>query len=191
MDAAGYGNLEISEYFENLAYSPASINMVGGELSYSGEDAFPTIDEAMKKYKEIATKSGKEMTNSDKRMFHAQWQEVVGIRNRMLTAELQTLNEQGYDEDDIKSVIASNPTLEKSIYNLKGHTDKESSLFYSKFLPKKSVNFFDRISDSPVTTIGVGVGTAAAGEGAYRFATSTPTQILDAARLKYKKQKLI
>ena len=48
MDAAGYGNLEISEYFENLAYSPASINMVGGELSYSGEDAFPTIDEAMK-----------------------------------------------------------------------------------------------------------------------------------------------
>ena len=185
-DAAGYGNLEVADYFEKLAYSPSSIKMVGGELSYSGEDTFPTIDEAMKEYTRIATKGGKKMTDSDKRMFHQQWNEVVGIRNRMFTSELQTLNEQGYDEDDIKSVIASNPVLEQSIYNLKGHTDKESSMFYSKFLPKKSVDFFDRVSDSPVATVGVGVGTAAAAEGTYRFLQATPQDVLDEARLKYK-----
>ena len=185
-DAAGYGNLEVADYFEKLAYSPSSIKMVGGELSYSGEDTFPTIDEAMKEYTRIATKGGKKMTDSDKRMFHQQWNEVVGIRNRMFTSELQTLNEQGYDEDDIKSVIASNPVLEQSIYNLKGHTDKESSMFYSKFLPKKSVDFFDRVSDSPVATVGVGVGTAATAEGTYRFLQSTPQDVLDEARLKYK-----
>jgi hypothetical protein len=186
MDAAGYGKPEASKFFENLAYSPSNLQIQGGELVYQGEKAFPTRADAKAKYKKIVTADGQAWTDTDSKIFDMGWQESVGIRNRMFIAELQTLNEQGYDEDDIQSVIANNPILEESIYNIKGYTNKDDSMFYSKFLPKKSVDFFDRVSDSPVATVGVGVGTAAAAEGTYRFLQSTPQGVLDEARLKYK-----
>jgi len=178
MDAAGFGNLEATDYFEKLAYSPATLKLQNGELTYQGKDAFPTLQEAKKKYKDIVTKGGKQMTDSDSRMFHQQWNEIVGIRNRMLKSELQTWNQQGYDKEDLQSVIANNPILEQSIYNLKGYTDEESSLFYSKFLPKKSVDFFDRVSDSPMSTLGIGVGTAIAAEGGYKYLTGADPEAM-------------
>ena len=186
MDAAGYGKPEASKFFEDLAYSPSNLIIQGGELVYQGKQAFPTRADAKANYKKIVTADGKSWTDTDSKIFDMGWQESVGIRNRMFIAELKTLNEQGYDEDDIQSIIANNPILEESIYNIKGYTDSKDSGYYSKFLPKKSVDFFDRVSDSPVATIGVGVGTAAAAEGTYRFLQSTPQDVLDEARLKYK-----
>jgi len=186
MDAAGYGKPEASQFFEDLAYSPSNLIIQGGELVYQGKQAFPTRADAKANYKKIVTADGKSWTDTDSKIFDMGWQESVGIRNRMFTAELKTLNEQGYDTDDIQSIIANNPILEESIYNIKGYTNQNDSGFYSKFLPKKSVDFFDRVSENPVTTLGAGVATGAAVQGGYKFLTSTPQGVLDEARLKYK-----
>jgi hypothetical protein len=103
-----------------------------------------------------------------------------------MTAELQKLNMQGYSQDDIEAMMADNPTFVSSMSNLMDHADAETQKFYAGFMPKKNVDFFDRITESPLATVGVGVGTAVAGEAAYKFATGTPAEILEEAKLNYK-----
>jgi len=186
MDAAGYGNIEVTDYFQNLMLSKGTINVDGGNLTWTGQDVFPTQDEAWSKYKSMVTKGNKTISESDYRVFNQYWGEVTGVRNRRMTAELQKLNMQGYSQDDIEAMMADNPTFVSSMSNLMDHADPETQKFYAGFMPKKNVDFFDRIAESPLATVGVGVGTAVAGEAGYRFATGTPAEILEEAKLNYK-----
>jgi hypothetical protein len=188
-DAASYGNLEIAKYFEDLAYGPGKINTSGGTLTWTGTDAFPTIHEAMAEFNRLATKGGKELTESDKRIFHGQWNEIVGIRNRQFQGAIKTLQRQKYSQEDIEYMLSQNPILDQSISNIMGHVDDESSTFYAGFQPQRQVGLGTRIAESPLTTVGVGVGTAVAGQGLYNLSQATPQSTIEDAQRIFKGQR--
>ena len=188
MDAAGYDNLEITNYFNNLMLDEGVIESDGGYLNWTGQTVMPTHAEAWQNYKQIATKTGKSITSGDYKLFNNMWLGLVETRDRRLQGEIKKLSAQGYGTSDIESLLTENPIFSQNINNLMNYTSPESQQFYAGFQPKKSRGFMGRMSESPLATSAVIAGTAAApglAYAGYEWANMPSAQLKDAAKLVY------
>lgn len=59
MNAGGYNNQEIMDYFSNLALSKGKIISGSSGLDWTGTTVIPTLNEALDKYKQILNAQGK------------------------------------------------------------------------------------------------------------------------------------
>ena len=188
MDAAGYENLEITDYFNNLMLDEGVIESAGGYLNWTGQTVMPTHAEAWQDYKQIATKTGKSITSGDYKLFNNMWLGLVETRDRRLQGEIKKLSAQGYGTSDIESLLTENPIFSQNINNLMNYTSPESQQFYAGFQPKKSRGFMGRMSESPLATSGVIASTMAApglAYAGYDWANMPSSQLKEAARLVY------
>ena len=184
MDAAGYDNLEITDYFNNLLLDEGVIESAGGYLNWTGNTIMPTHQEAWQNYKEFATKTGKSITSGDYKLFNNMWLGLVETRDRRLQGEIKKLSAQGYGTSDIESLLTENPIFSQNINNLMNYTSPESQQFYAGFQPKKSKGFMGRMSESPLATSGVIAGTMAApglAYAGYEWANMPSAELKEAA----------
>ena len=184
MDAAGYENLEITDYFNNLMLDEGVIESAGGYLNWTGKTVMPTHAEAWQNYKQIATKTGKSITSGDYKLFNNMWLGLVETRDRRLQGEIKKLSAQGYGTSDIESLLTENPIFSQNINNLMNYTSPESQQFYAGFQPKKSKGFMGRMSESPLATSAVIAGTAAApglAYAGYEWANMPSAELKEAA----------
>ena len=188
MDAAGYDNLEITDYFNNLMLDEGVIESDGGYLNWTGQTVMPTHAEAWQNYKQIATKTGNSITSGDYKLFNNMWLGLVETRDRRLQGEIKKLSAQGYGTSDIESLLTENPIFSQNINNLMNYTSPESQQFYAGFQPKKSKGLFGRMSDSPIATSAV-LTAAAASPGlayaGYQMANTPSQSVIEQARLLY------
>ena len=184
MDAAGYDNLEITNYFNNFMLDEGVIESAGGYLNWTGQTVMPTHAEAWQNYKQIATKTGKSITSGDYKLFNNMWLGLVETRDRRLQGEIKKLSAQGYGTSDIESLLTENPIFSQNINNLMNYTSPESQQFYAGFQPKKSKGFMGRMSESPLATSGVIAGTMAApglAYAGYEWANMPSAELKEAA----------
>ena len=184
MDAAGYDNLEITDYFNNFMLDEGVIESAGGYLNWTGQTVMPTHAEAWQNYKQIATKTGKSITSGDYKLFNNMWLGLVETRDRRLQGEIKKLSAQGYGTSDIESLLTENPIFSQNINNLMNYTSPESQQFYAGFQPKKSKGFMGRMSESPLATSGVIAGTMAApglAYAGYEWANMPSAELKEAA----------
>ena len=188
MDAAGYDNLEITDYFNNLLLDEGVIESAGGYLNWTGNTIMPTHQEAWQKYKELATKTGKSITSGDYNLFNNNWIQLIQAKNDRFKGQIGKLIEQGYGPSDVEQLLTENPIFAANINNLERYTDAASQKFYAGFQPKKSRGFMGRMSESPLTTSAVIAGTAATpglAYAGYQWANMPSAQLKDAAKLVY------
>ena len=184
MDAAGYDNLEFTNYFNNFMLDEGVIESAGGYLNWTGQTVMPTHAEAWQNYKQIATKTGKSITSGDYKLFNNMWLGLVETRDRRLQVEIKKLSAQGYGTSDIESLLTENPIFSQNINNLMNYTSPESQQFYAGFQPKKSKGFMGRMSESPLATSGVIAGTMAApglAYAGYEWANMPSAELKEAA----------
>tara|TARA_Y100001938_G_scaffold29461_1_gene40000 strand:- start:1048 stop:2394 length:1347 start_codon:yes stop_codon:yes gene_type:complete len=188
MDAAGYDNLEIVDYFNNLLLDDGIIESAGGYLNWTGNTIMPTHQEAWQKYKELATKTGKSITSSDYNLFNSNWIKLTQSKNERFKGQIGKLIEQGYGPSDVEQLLTENPIFAANISNLERYTDAASQKFYAGFQPKKSKGFMGRSLESPLATSAVITGALASpglAYAGYQWAQMPSAQLKDAAKLVY------
>ena len=189
MDAAGYDNLELVDYYNSLHLDEGVIEADGGYLNWTGTTVMPTKEEAWTQYKNIATKGGKSITSSDYQLFGSTWAELVNAKNERFKGQIGKLLEQGYGVSDVEQLLAENPIFSQNINNLERYTDAASQKFYAGFQPKKSRGVFGRMSDSPIATSAVLTAAAASPSLAYagyEALNTTPQEMIDVAKTAYR-----
>ena len=183
MDAAGYDNTEIVDYFNKIMLQPGTIDVDGGNLTWTGNQLMPKQEEAWAEYKKLATKGGKTITSSDYAMFNDMWIQTVSTRDRRLQSEIKKVQRMGYDTDDIENMMAENILFGQNISSVMDYVSPESQQFYAGFMPKKATSGL--YGDVGLGGTGLALtGAAALGEAGYRMATATPANIIDEANKK-------
>tara|TARA_B100000519_G_scaffold156501_1_gene137891 strand:+ start:1467 stop:2813 length:1347 start_codon:yes stop_codon:yes gene_type:complete len=188
MDAAGYNNLEVIDYFNNLLLDEGVIESAGGYLNWTGNTIMPTHQEAWNNYKDIVTKGGKSITSGDYRLFNSNWAQLVQSKNDRFKGQIGKLVKQGYDTSDVEELLTENPIFAANISNLERYTDAESQAFYAGFQPKKSRGLVERMADNPIktsATISAGLLAPSLAVGGYKWLTSPAEELKNSARLIY------
>ena len=151
LDAAGYDNPLVMEWLQNMKYSKGGFERVSTDENESGwqwtgpeDNALVKKHEAWEKYKSLL---GGQVNSQDHQYFDTKlWNEIIDSRHRTASAAISSFENQGYNPDDIRWIIANNSAFDNTVINLESELDAGSKekLLYSKYIPRKDMAMTER-----------------------------------------------
>jgi hypothetical protein len=184
MDAGGYDNMDVADYFNNLALSEGKVNVNGGDLQWSGTTVLPSMAEGWAEYKQKVENSGKTISASDYNQFNQYWSNVINQRNTRYQSEIKKMKRLGYSDEDIEDMISDNPIFAQNISTVMDN-DATSQEFYTEYLPKQPSRGLTE-GMGTAGTMAVGVGAYGLGHTGLKWALNTPQGIVNQARDTFK-----
>ena len=186
MDRGGYGNDQLTKYFNDLTLSKVSIRPGDGDWNVEVDMPLPTQADAWSHYQSLVGPGN--ITSADTEYFmKTLWPQVMKSRAGKIVSQLDILDKQGFSKRDLRLMTLNQPELQSEIglvANYLRETDPVNSAQFvqglTAILPQKDVNIGERVTGlGPV----IGLGGVAAG-GAYQYAKTktSKTDIEDARK---------
>lgn len=194
MDAAGYQNPAVNQYFQDLKYQKGqfiSNPSVPGGWEWTGSTAMPTEDEAWLQY-ELAAGG---MTNAqDKKLFEQKYNDAMTSRANRVITEVSRLRDTGHSPDDINYILSQNMggtignqqfgDMISQVYNWQGLQPEHRDLL-KPYLKQKPISTTQMLTEAAKNLSGIGMGVG----GATAFIEGRQRAGLEAAgRERFKKR---
>ena len=191
MNAGGYQNQEIMDYFGNLALGKGKlVAHEWGGLDWTGSTGIPTKEDAKAKYKQILNAQGKRWhPTQDEALFGQLYSSLLTERHNRVNTEIDNMLAMGYSEDDITDLMKYNPQFKGSVNTLINELPDDYIQFKDKYrdlLPTRDMTIVDRFSEDPLGTALTTGGVTALGSGAWNLAHATSDDIIKDANQLYR-----